>query len=91
VENALMAVGTKVLAQDSQMGALPTLFAATQDLPGDSYIGPGGPLEMRGYPALVGRSGAAQDAETAERLWALSEALTGVPFPLARAPKAAIR
>ncbi len=43
------------------MGALPTLYAATQDLPGDSYVGPGGLLEMRGHPELVGRSGAARD------------------------------
>ena len=63
------------------MGALPTLYAATQDLPGDAYIGPGGLGEMRGHPALVGRSGAAQDAETARRLWELSEQLTGVRFP----------
>ena len=30
VENALMAVGNKLLAQDADMGALPTLYAATQ-------------------------------------------------------------
>ena len=64
------------------MGALPTLFAATQDLPGDSYVGPDGLGEQRGHPTLVGRSGAASDAETARRLWELSEELTGVTFPL---------
>ena len=53
-------------------------------LPGDTYIGPGGVGEMRGYPTLAGRSAAAKDAETARRLWELSEELTGVRFPLAR-------
>ena len=43
------------------MGALPTLFAATQDLPGDTYVGPDGLGEQRGHPKLVGRSGAARD------------------------------
>jgi len=50
VENALMAVGNRVLAQSGDMGALPTLYAATQDIPGDTYIGPNGPGELRGYP-----------------------------------------
>ena len=47
------------------MGALPTLFAATQDLPGDTYVGPDSLGEQRGHPKVVGRSGAARDAETA--------------------------
>lgn len=82
VQDTLMAVGNKVLAQSDDMGALPTLFAATQDLPGGSYVGPGGFQEMRGHPTLVGRSMAASDTETARRLWRLSEELTGVTFPL---------
>ena len=76
-----MAVGNKVLAQDSTMGALPTLYAATQALPDDGYVGPDGLAEMRGYPTLVGRNKAAQDDETARKLWELSEELTGVRFP----------
>jgi NAD(P)-dependent dehydrogenase (short-subunit alcohol dehydrogenase family) len=82
VQNALMAVGNKVIAQSDEMGALPTLYAATKDLPGDSYVGPDGFREGRGYPTLVGRSAAAADGEVGERLWALSEQLTGVAFPL---------
>ena len=42
VQNALMAIGNRVIAQSDEMGALPTLYAATQDLPGDSYVGPDG-------------------------------------------------
>ena len=82
IQNALMAVGNKVVAQSDEMGALPTLYAATQDIPGDSYVGPGGFQEQRGHPTLVGRSGAAKDTETAKRLWTLSEELTGVTFAL---------
>lgn len=76
------AIGNRLIAQSERMGALPTLFAATQDLPGASYVGPGGPFELRGHPTLVGRSAAASDVATAERLWALSEQLTGTSFPL---------
>jgi hypothetical protein len=77
-----MAISNRVIAQSDSMGALPTLYAATQDLPGDSYVGPDGFQEQRGHPTLVGRSGAARDEATAEKLWDLSEELTGVSFPL---------
>jgi hypothetical protein len=83
VQNAIMAVSNRVIAQSDEMGALPTLYAATQDIDGDSYVGPDGFQEQRGHPKLVGRSGAAKDRETAARLWELSEQLTGVTFPLA--------
>jgi NAD(P)-dependent dehydrogenase (short-subunit alcohol dehydrogenase family) len=85
LQNAVMAIGNKVVAQSDEMGALPTLYAATQDVPGNSYVGPDGFQEQRGHPTLVGRSGAARDTETAEKLWTLSEELTGVAFPLAPA------
>jgi NAD(P)-dependent dehydrogenase (short-subunit alcohol dehydrogenase family) len=85
LQNTFMAVTNRVLAQSAEMGALPTLFAATQELAGASYVGPGGLQELRGHPALAGRSGAAWDAQTARRLWEVSEELTGVQFPLAPA------
>ncbi|MBN6056523.1 SDR family NAD(P)-dependent oxidoreductase [Nonomuraea sp. RK-328] len=71
----------RVFAQDAAAGALPTLYAAVQDLPGASYVGPDGFGELRGSPTLVGRSAAASDPETARRLWTVSEELTGVTFP----------
>src|SRR5690242_6500161 len=55
VARVLMQVGNRFLAQDDRSGALPTLYAATQDLPGASYVGPDGLGEMRGAPTLVGR------------------------------------
>ncbi|MGW2240585.1 oxidoreductase, partial [Streptomyces sp. NPDC001759] len=82
LRRVLMQVGNRFLAQDSKSGALPTLYAAVQDLPGASYVGPDGLGEMRGAPALVGRSAAASDPVTARRLWDVSEELTGVAFPL---------
>jgi NAD(P)-dependent dehydrogenase (short-subunit alcohol dehydrogenase family) len=85
LQNTVMAIGNKVIAQSAEMGALPTLYAATQDVPGNSYLGPDGFQEQRGHPTLIGRSGAARDTETAEKLWTLSEELTGVAFPLAPA------
>jgi hypothetical protein len=78
-------IGNRLFAQDENGGALPTLYAAVADVPGNSFAGPGGFMEQRGAPKLVGRSRAAQDAEVARRLWDVSEELTGVRFPLAAA------
>jgi NAD(P)-dependent dehydrogenase (short-subunit alcohol dehydrogenase family) len=72
----------RLFGQDEDGGALPTLYAATADVPGDSFAGPGGFMEQRGAPKLVGRSDAAKDAAVARRLWDVSEELTGVRFPL---------
>ncbi|TMK74268.1 MAG: SDR family NAD(P)-dependent oxidoreductase [Actinobacteria bacterium] len=82
VQNTVMAITNRLIAQSEEMGALPTLYAATQDLPGGSYVGPDRFHEQRGHPTLVGRSAAASDSETAKRLWDVSEELTGVSFPL---------
>jgi NAD(P)-dependent dehydrogenase (short-subunit alcohol dehydrogenase family) len=81
LQNAVLAIGNRVIAQDDEAGALPTLYAATENLPGNSYVGPDGLRESRGAPTLVGRSPAARDAEVARALWELSERLTGVAFP----------
>ena len=62
-------------------GALPTLYAATMDVPGNTYIGPDRLSEMRGWPVVVGRSRSASDPDLAKALWARSEALSGVSFP----------
>jgi NAD(P)-dependent dehydrogenase (short-subunit alcohol dehydrogenase family) len=84
----LSVVGNRVIAQDEHAGALPTLYAAVADVPGDSYAGPDGLLEMRGKPKLVGRSKAARDSDAARRLWEVSEELTSVRFPLGAAATA---
>src|SRR6266568_4083523 len=75
-------LGNRLFAQDENDGALPTLYAAFADIPGNSFAGPSGFMEQRGAPKLVGRSAAAQDADVARRLWEISEQLTSVRFPL---------
>jgi len=86
LEDGVMAVSNKLLAQSAEMGALPTLYAATvKDLPGGSYIGPDGVGEQRGHPQLVDSTPASKDQAAARRLWEVSEQLTGVSFDLATA------
>jgi NAD(P)-dependent dehydrogenase (short-subunit alcohol dehydrogenase family) len=75
-------IGNRVIAQDENGGALPTLYAAVADISGNSFAGPGGFMEQRGAPKLVGRTGSAKDMDVARRLWDVSEELTGVRFPL---------
>ncbi|GAA2553913.1 oxidoreductase [Winogradskya consettensis] len=73
---------TRLLAQSPDDGALPTLYAATADLPGNSFTGPSRFAHMIGAPELINRSAAARDPELARRLWTLSEELTETSFPL---------
>jgi len=77
VHDAFMAVGNRVFAQSEAMGALPTLYAATEPgLAGGTYAGPDGIGEQRGHPKIVKPSGAARDEEAARRLWEVSAELT---------------
>ncbi len=77
VDRLVMKVGNAVIAQNDEMGALPTLFAATQPgLQGGTYVGPDGPGEQRGYPKVVKPNRAARDEDVARRLWEVSEQLT---------------
>jgi len=78
----IMSISNRLFAQDVDGGALPTLYAAVADIPGNSFAGPGGFMEQRGAPKLVDRSAAAQDMDVARRLWDVSEALTGIRCPL---------
>jgi NAD(P)-dependent dehydrogenase (short-subunit alcohol dehydrogenase family) len=89
VMDALSAVGNRFLAQDADGGALPTLYAAAADIPGNSFAGPAGFMEWRGGAKLVKRTAAAQDMDVARRLWDVSEHLTGVRFPLSAQPPSA--
>ena len=73
---------TRLLAQSPEDGALPVLYAALGDLPGDSFTGPRHLLHMRGGAELIARSRRAEDPTLAGRLWDLSEELTRVRFPL---------
>jgi NAD(P)-dependent dehydrogenase (short-subunit alcohol dehydrogenase family) len=64
------------LCNDAAQGALPTLYAATEDIPGGSYVGPDGLGHFRGYPIIHKTSRRAMDTAMAKRLWDVSAALT---------------
>jgi NAD(P)-dependent dehydrogenase (short-subunit alcohol dehydrogenase family) len=83
-ETAIMAVTNKVLAQSADMGALPSLYAATAaDVPGGSFVGPDGFMEQRGHPKIVTAAGRAYDEDAGRRLWEMSEELTDVHYEFA--------
>ncbi|SFW92093.1 oxidoreductase [Amycolatopsis australiensis] len=76
------ALAFKLLAQDAEHGALPVLYAAVADIPGNSFAGPSRFAHLRGAPQLIDRTAVARDPELARRLWVLSEELTGVRSPV---------
>lgn len=77
---AFMGIGDRLVATDADYGARQTLFAASQDLPGNTYVGP--KFGFYGPTQPVGRSRQARNSDTAKALWELSEQLTATKFPL---------
>jgi NAD(P)-dependent dehydrogenase (short-subunit alcohol dehydrogenase family) len=72
-----------LIAQTPAIGALPTLRAATDPgVLGGQYYGPDGPGQARGYPRPVTSSAQSYDVTIQQRLWATSEELTAVTFPV---------
>lgn len=72
-------IGGVVLAQNTRMGTLPQLYAATAPgVRGGDYIGPTGLAQTRGHPGTVRPLAAATDEATATELWNLTAELTGV-------------
>jgi NAD(P)-dependent dehydrogenase (short-subunit alcohol dehydrogenase family) len=71
----------KLMFQSSAMGALPSLRAAVDpQASGGSYFGPDGEGERSGYPVMVKSSEAAKDFEATNKLWEISQELTGVYY-----------
>jgi len=71
----------RIIGMPPSRGALPILFAATApDVRGGEYYGPNGLYEMRGHPAPARGAPRARDPELAQRLWKISEELTGVHY-----------
>ena len=69
--------------QGADMGALPTLRAATDPgVLGGQYFGPDGLGEQRGHPKVVRSSDQSYDVDLQRRLWTVSEELTGVVYPV---------
>ena len=74
-----MRIGNRFFAQPADMGVLPQLYAATAaEVRGGQFFGPDGANEKKGYPTQVQPVAAARDEALAERLWRISEELTGV-------------
>jgi NAD(P)-dependent dehydrogenase (short-subunit alcohol dehydrogenase family) len=87
LRGSILGAAFALAGQRPEAGCLPTLMAATADLPGGTYVGPGGFLEMRGLPRVVRPSKVARDREAARALWQVSEQATGVSFPERPAPQ----
>ncbi len=76
---AVLAVD-RIVSTNADFGARQTLYAVSQDLPGDTFVGPRFGLYGRTQPTW--RNWPAKRAGTAAALWELSERLTGTAFPL---------
>lgn len=73
--------GNIVMAQSSEMGALPTLYAATAPaVASGDYYGPNGFRQLRGYPRKVGCHPRARSEADARTLWNASVDATGVTY-----------
>jgi NAD(P)-dependent dehydrogenase (short-subunit alcohol dehydrogenase family) len=82
IQGAANKVFLALITQDVEHGALPTLYAATQDIPGATYVGPGGLLHTKGYPEISRPSRRARDPEMAAKLWDVSARLTKTDMPV---------
>ncbi|HEY1439624.1 MAG TPA: oxidoreductase [Mycobacterium sp.] len=78
--DAVVLAADHVVSTDADFGARQTLYAVSQDLPGNTFVGPQFGLYGRTQPTW--RSWLAKRATTAAALWELSEHLTDTKFPL---------
>lgn len=66
------------LLNDPEHGALPLLYAATMDIPGNSYVGPDGPGSIKGHPTIRKAGKAGLDLDAARSLWTAASTRTGL-------------
>ncbi len=78
--DALVLAADRMVSTDADFGARQTLYAVSQDLPGNTFVGPRFGLYGRTQPTW--RNPRAKRAATAAALWDLSEQLTVTKFPL---------
>ncbi|WP_019928550.1 oxidoreductase [Nocardia sp. BMG111209] len=70
------------MLQDPATAALPIVRAAVDPTAtGGTYYGPDGRNEWTGYPVEVRSTPQSHDTDAQQRLWELSEQLTGVSYP----------
>jgi NAD(P)-dependent dehydrogenase (short-subunit alcohol dehydrogenase family) len=80
----VFALGNRIFAQSDAQGALPELYAATEDgVQSGDYFGPHGLFEQKGHPKPVHGNRRSRDEAVATRLWSVSEELTGVTYSFA--------
>ena len=80
VGDAVVMAADHVVSTDAEFGARQMLYAASQDLPGNTYVGPR--FALRGRSGPTWRTLLAKRASTAAALWEISERLTDTKFPL---------
>ena len=79
----LFNLANRLVAQSAEMGALPSLYAATAEgLEPGGFYGPGGFMRMKGWPAPEMPDPKRVTADAAEKLWVLSESMTGLKFAI---------
>ena len=82
VKTRVLFTFAKFLTSKDAEGAWPTLYAATSTaVRGGDYIGPSGFMEFKGVPTVVQPRANGLDEKVGERLWTVSEELTGVRYP----------
>jgi NAD(P)-dependent dehydrogenase (short-subunit alcohol dehydrogenase family) len=71
----------ETMSQSAEKGVLPQLYASTApDVEGGNFYGPDGLFQRAGYPTEVRSSRKSHDEDLAKKLWAASEALTGITY-----------
>jgi NAD(P)-dependent dehydrogenase (short-subunit alcohol dehydrogenase family) len=83
VKGVLAKIFGSFMSHSAADGALPTLFAATSPAAApEGYYGPNGFYELKGPVAPAKVFPQAKDEGVARKLWAVSEQLTGVTWPV---------
>jgi len=81
VARAVLRFGVRITGQSEERGALPQLYAATAPgVQGGQYFGPDRLADTMGHPTEVTSTKRSYDEADAERLWAVSEELSGVSY-----------
>ena len=72
---------SSIMTQSTSMGTLSEVMASVDPyVKGGEYYGPGGFREWRGNPVKVESNEASHNLKDAQKLWELSENLTGITF-----------
>jgi NAD(P)-dependent dehydrogenase (short-subunit alcohol dehydrogenase family) len=78
---SILDAAVKAVSQPAHAGAWPSLMAATDDLPGGTYVGPSGLGQMAGAPQVVTPRALAHNADAMRELWEVSERTVGLTWP----------